>query len=60
MIQQGAEKLTKLSYISEQLSCCKGCTMGCGGVWFGREPGLPTFWGKLMPPDPENEGSRFL
>lgn len=27
-------------------SCCKGCTMGCGGVWFGRQLGLPTFCGE--------------
>jgi hypothetical protein len=34
--------------------------MGCGGVGFGRQLGLPIFWGKLMPPNPENEGNSFL
>jgi len=57
MIEQGAWKLTKLWAIGDVV---RVCTMVCGGVWFGRQLGLPVFWGKLMPPNPENEGNSFL
>jgi hypothetical protein len=59
LIQQGAEKLRNYATFMSSWNCCKGCTMGCGGVWFGRQLGLSTLWGKLMPQNPENEGTVF-
>ena len=60
MIQQGAEKLQIYATFMVNRYCFKGRTMGCGGVWFGRLLVLPTIWGKLMPPNSEDEGSSFL
>jgi hypothetical protein len=56
MIEQGAWKLTKLWAIG---AVVRVCTMGCGGVGFGRQLGLTIFWGNSSLQIPKMKATVF-